>query len=111
MTCRLVLPFRVSKKLIECSLVQSVLGDKLIALSTIGIAGISGIPYALADFYKNFVLLNKLVLANLGHRPARTLLSVLAIAVEVTMILTLVGVSHGTLGQSVRRARGAGADI
>jgi putative ABC transport system permease protein len=56
-------------------------------------------------------LLNKLIFANLGHRPVRTLLSVLAIAVEVTMILTLVGVSHGTLDQSAQRARGVGADI
>ena len=40
-------------------------------------------------------LLNKLILANLAHRPVRTVLSVLAIAVEVTMILTLVGVSNG----------------
>lgn len=41
----------------------------------------------------------------------RTLLSVLAIGVEVTMILTLVGVSYGTLDASARRARGIGADI
>jgi putative ABC transport system permease protein len=56
-------------------------------------------------------LLNKLILANLTHRPVRTLLSVLAIAVEVTMILTLVGVSYGTLDSSAERARGVGADI
>jgi putative ABC transport system permease protein len=56
-------------------------------------------------------LLNKLIFANLGHRPIRTLLSVLAIAVEVTMILTLVGVSRGTLDQSAQRARGVGADV
>jgi putative ABC transport system permease protein len=56
-------------------------------------------------------LLNKLILANLGHRPVRTLLSVLAIAVEVTMILTLVGVSYGTLDGTAQRARGVGADI
>jgi ABC-type antimicrobial peptide transport system permease subunit len=56
-------------------------------------------------------LLNKLIFANLTHRPVRTLLSVLAIAVEVTMILTLVGVSHGTLDSSAERARGVGADI
>lgn len=56
-------------------------------------------------------LLNKLILANLTHRPVRTLLSVLAIAVEVTMILTLVGVSHGTLDASKERARGVGADV
>jgi putative ABC transport system permease protein len=41
----------------------------------------------------------------------RTILSVLAIAVEVTMILTLVGVSYGTLDGTARRARGVGADI
>jgi putative ABC transport system permease protein len=56
-------------------------------------------------------LLNKLILANLAHRPVRTVLSILAIAVEVIMILTLVGVSNGTLHESARRARGTGADI
>jgi len=56
-------------------------------------------------------VLNKLIFANLTHRPVRTLLSVLAIAVEVTMILTLVGVSHGTLDSTAERARGVGADI
>ena len=56
-------------------------------------------------------MLNKLIFANLGHRPIRTLLSVLAIAVEVTMILTLVGVSYGTLDGTSDRARGVGADI
>ena len=59
----------------------------------------------------NLPVINKLVLANLTHRPIRTILSVLAIAVEVTMILTLVGVSNGTLHESARRARGTGADI
>lgn len=57
------------------------------------------------------LVLNKLIFANLTHRPVRTLLSVLAIAVEVTMILTLVGVSHGTLDSNAARARGVGADI
>jgi putative ABC transport system permease protein len=56
-------------------------------------------------------VLNKLIFANLTHRPVRTLLSVLAIAVEVTMILTLVGVSHGTLDSTAERARGVGADV
>ena len=55
--------------------------------------------------------LNTFVLANVAHRPVRTILSILAIAVEVTMILTLVGVSHGTLDATARRARGVGADI
>jgi putative ABC transport system permease protein len=56
-------------------------------------------------------VLNKLIFANLTHRPVRTLLSMLAIAVEVTMILTLVGVSHGTLDAYKERTVGSGADI
>ena len=56
-------------------------------------------------------MLNKLVLENLRQRPVRTCLSVLAIGVEVTMILTLVGISYGTLDETARRARGVGADI
>lgn len=52
-----------------------------------------------------------LVVSNLTHRPVRTALSIAAIALEVTMILTLVGVSYGTLDESARRARGIGADI
>jgi putative ABC transport system permease protein len=56
-------------------------------------------------------LANRLVFENLRHRPVRTLLSVLAIGVEVTMILTLVGISYGTLDETARRARGIGADI
>ena len=41
----------------------------------------------------------------------RTLLSVLLIGVPVTLILTLVGLSHGMLEDSARRARGIGADV
>jgi len=55
--------------------------------------------------------LNRFVVSNLKFRPVRSLLSILAIAVEVTMILTLVGVSYGTLDGTARRARGVGADI
>src|SRR5207302_10036006 len=58
-----------------------------------------------------FALLNKLVFENLRQRPVRTCLSVLAIGVEVTMILTLVGISYGTLDETARRARGVGADV
>ena len=51
------------------------------------------------------------VVSGQRHRPLRTLLSVIAIGVEVTMILTLVGVSNGTLDATARRARGVGADV
>lgn len=35
----------------------------------------------------------------------------LAIGIEVAMILTLVGISYGTLDETARRARGVGADV
>lgn len=41
----------------------------------------------------------------------RTALSMLAIGIEVTMVLTLVGLSYGMLDESNRRTRGVGADI
>jgi putative ABC transport system permease protein len=56
-------------------------------------------------------LVNRLVFENLKHRPVRTLLSAIAIGVQVTMILTLVGVSQGMLGDIAVRSRGTGADI
>lgn len=56
-------------------------------------------------------LINRLVLNNLTHRPVRTLLSMLAIGIEVTMVLTLVGLSYGMLEDSGQRARGVGADV
>ena len=39
------------------------------------------------------------------------MLSVLLIAIPVTLILTLVGLSQGMLEDSARRSRGVGADI
>ena len=56
-------------------------------------------------------MINKLVVENLRYRPIRTLLSVFAIAIQVTMVLTLVGLSNGMLDDQARRARGVGADI
>ncbi len=57
------------------------------------------------------LLTNRLVVENLKHRPVRTLLSIVAIAVQVTMVLTLVGLSRGVLEDQQRRSRGIGADI
>lgn len=56
-------------------------------------------------------MIYRLVLENLKHRPVRTLLSVMAIGVEVAMILTLVGLSHGMLQDLTRRSQGSGGDI
>ncbi len=54
---------------------------------------------------------NRLVAQNLFHRPVRTLLSVVAVAVEITLILTVVGLCQGMLEESARRTRGVGADV
>jgi putative ABC transport system permease protein len=56
-------------------------------------------------------LVNRLVFENLKHRPVRTLLSAIAIGVQVTLMLTLVGVSHGMLQDVAVRSRGTGADF
>jgi putative ABC transport system permease protein len=53
----------------------------------------------------------KLVFENLKHKPIRSLLSVFLIAVPVTLILCLVGLSQGMLADSARRMRGVGADV
>lgn len=53
----------------------------------------------------------KLVWENVRFRPVRTLLSILLIAVPVTLILTLIGLSRGFLDDSKKRAEGVGADI
>ena len=41
----------------------------------------------------------------------RTLLGVIAISIQVTMVLTLVGLSDGMLDEQASRARGVGADV
>ena len=56
-------------------------------------------------------MINRLVFENLKHRPVRTLLSALAVGVQVTMILTLVGISKGMLEDQAVRAKGVGADL
>jgi putative ABC transport system permease protein len=56
-------------------------------------------------------LINRLVFENLKHRKLRTTLSALSIGFQVTMLLTVTGMSRGMLQDSANRARGVGADI
>jgi len=55
--------------------------------------------------------MNRMILANLVHRPMRSLISIVAIAVEVTLILLVVGLSLGMLNDSKTRQQGIGADL
>jgi putative ABC transport system permease protein len=56
-------------------------------------------------------MMNKMIVSNLVHRPIRSLISVIAIALEVTLILLIVGLSVGMLNDSKSRQAGIGADV
>jgi putative ABC transport system permease protein len=55
--------------------------------------------------------MDNLVLSNIAHRPARTLVSVAGIAVGVLLIVFTVGLAHGILRERGRREAGVGAEI
>jgi len=60
--------------------------------------------------YKGFVVWD-LLLSNLGVRPLRSALSVLALALQVFLILLIAGLTSGALSDWRARAEGVGADI
>jgi putative ABC transport system permease protein len=56
-------------------------------------------------------MINKMVVANLVHRPIRSLISIVAIALEVTLILLIVGLCYGILNENKSRTAGLGFDV
>jgi putative ABC transport system permease protein len=56
-------------------------------------------------------MMNRMIVGNLVHRPVRSLISVVAVALEVTLILLIVGLSLGMLQDSRARTAGIGADV
>ena len=52
-----------------------------------------------------------MVFSNLVHRPLRTLISVFAISIEVTLILLIVGLCLSMLNDSAKRQEGVGFDV
>ena len=56
-------------------------------------------------------MMNRMVFANVLHRPFRTIISVVAVGVEVTLILLIVGIMLGILNDASSRQVGIGADI
>src|SRR5215469_13497760 len=56
-------------------------------------------------------MMNKMIVANLVHRPIRSVVSIIAIALEVTLILLIVGLCYGMLNDSKNRTAGIGADV
>jgi len=56
-------------------------------------------------------MMNRMIVGNLVHRPIRSLISIVAVALEVTLILLIVGLSLGILNDSRQRQAGIGADV
>jgi putative ABC transport system permease protein len=56
-------------------------------------------------------MMNKMVVANLVHRPIRSLISIVAIALEVTLILLIVGLCYGIMNDNKHRTAGIGFDV
>ena len=54
---------------------------------------------------------NKIVISNLLHRPIRTVVSVLAVAIEVGMVMLVVGMTSGLVNETAKRVKGVGADL
>jgi putative ABC transport system permease protein len=54
--------------------------------------------------------MNKMIVSNLVHRPIRSLISIFAVAIEVTLMLVIVGLMFGMLNDNKNRQAGIGAD-
>src|SRR6202011_2925382 len=56
-------------------------------------------------------MMNRLIVANLVHRLIRSLISIVAIALEVSLILLIAGLAYGIMNDSKNRTAGIGADV
>jgi putative ABC transport system permease protein len=56
-------------------------------------------------------MMGEFIARNLLHRPLRTLIGVLAVAVEVALVVLIVGLTTGLLTETAKRIEGIGADI
>jgi putative ABC transport system permease protein len=56
-------------------------------------------------------MIGHMILRNVLHRPVRTVITVIAVAVEVTLVIIVVGLTSGLLTDYSKRTEGVGADI
>jgi putative ABC transport system permease protein len=56
-------------------------------------------------------MIQRMILNNLSHRPIRTIVSVLAVGVEVALVILIVGLTSGLMQETAKRIEGIGADI
>jgi putative ABC transport system permease protein len=56
-------------------------------------------------------MMGELILRNLLHRPMRTLIGAVGVAIEVALVILIVGLTSGLLTETAKRIEGIGADI
>src|SRR6201982_1035357 len=56
-------------------------------------------------------MMGELVVRNLLHRPLRTMVGVMAVAVEVSLVVLIVGLPSRLLTETAKGIEGIGADI
>ena len=56
-------------------------------------------------------MIARMIMNNVLHRPIRTLITVIAVAVEVMLVIIVVGLTSGLVAESAKRIEGVGADI
>ncbi len=56
-------------------------------------------------------MMGELIGRNLLHRPLRTLIGAMGIAVEVALVVLIVGLTSGLLTETAKRIEGIGADV
>ena len=77
-------------------------------MSELEIAGGHRPPLQLIAFLNMY---KKMIVAGLAARPVRTTVSILAVALEVVLILVVVGLTAGISDETGKRTEGVGADI
>src|SRR6201993_3763788 len=68
-------------------------------------------PDTYADTYQGPFSLLRMFWGNLAARPLRCALSILAIAIQVVLVLMIVGLTSGVVAEWGKRVEGVGADI
>jgi putative ABC transport system permease protein len=56
-------------------------------------------------------MMRELIVRNLLHRPMRTLIGAMGVAVEVALVILIVGLTSGLLTETAKRIEGIGADV
>lgn len=56
-------------------------------------------------------MIGHMIVQNVLHRPIRTIITVIGVAVEVTLVILVVGLTTGLLTESAKRTEGVGADV